>query len=78
MRRIASITRFPLDELFRPRSVAVVGASPRETEEDGGLHGDLEAIGFDVPIDTVNRKYVVWRGRLIPQWCASLEMDGFG
>ena len=78
MSKIAPMTRFPLDKLSRPRSAAVVDASPRAVEEDGGLHGNLEAIGFDAPIYAVNREYVVRRGGLIHRWNAPLEVDEFG
>jgi acetate---CoA ligase (ADP-forming) len=51
------LTQFPLDKLLKPRSVAVVGASPRGESSDGGPLGNLKAIGFDGPIYAVNPKY---------------------
>ena len=51
------MTRFHVDKLFRPGSVAVVGASPRDDAAGGGPIDNLKGIGFDGPIYAVNPKY---------------------
>ena len=51
------LTQFLLDNLFNPRSVAIVGATPREGGDDGGPLGNLKALGFDGPVYAVNPKY---------------------
>jgi acetyltransferase len=51
------MTTYRLDRLFAPRSVAVVGASPRERSVGRKILQNLKAANFGGPIYLVNPKY---------------------
>jgi acetyltransferase len=51
------MSTYRLDKLFSPRSVAVVGASPRETSPGHAVLRNLRAAGFQGPIGLVNPHY---------------------
>src|SRR6476646_4929769 len=51
------MTTYRLDRLFAPRSIAVVGASPRELSVGRKVLHNLTAAGFTAPIRLVNPKY---------------------
>src|SRR5215471_17462903 len=51
------MTTYRLDHLFAPRSVAVVGASPRATSVGRKILANLKAAKFDGPIRLVNPAY---------------------
>ena len=51
------MTTYRLDRLFAPRSVAVVGASPRELSVGRKVLLNLKAAGFAGPIRLINPKY---------------------
>jgi acetyltransferase len=45
---------YRLDKLFSPRSVAVVGGSPRDTSPGRAVLRNLHGAGFQGSIDLVN------------------------
>jgi acetyltransferase len=51
------VSTYRLDKLFSPRSVAVVGASPRATSPGGAVLKNLRAAGFEGPLHLVNPHY---------------------
>src|SRR5581483_4084364 len=51
------MSTYRLDKLFSPKSVAVVGASPRETSPGGAVLRNLAAGGFKGAIRLVNQHY---------------------
>src|SRR5215470_8417854 len=51
------MSTYRLDQLFSPRSVAVVGASPRETSPGRAVLHNLRSAGFQGPIGLVNPHY---------------------
>ena len=51
------MSTYRLDKLFSPRSVAVVGASPRHTSPGRAVLQNLREAGFDGPIGLVNPRY---------------------
>jgi acetyltransferase len=51
------VSTYRLDKLFSPRSVAVVGASPRATSPGGAVLKNLRAAGFEGSIDLVHPHY---------------------
>lgn len=51
------MSTYRLDELFRPRSVALIGASPRQGALGSAVLGNLKAGGFRGPIYPVNPQY---------------------
>ena len=51
------MSTYRLDKLFAPRSVAVVGASPRATSLGRAVLRNLRAAGFAGPIHLVNPRY---------------------
>ena len=51
------MSTYRLDQLFRPRSVAVVGASPRETSPGHAVLRNLRRGGFRGRISLVNPHY---------------------
>ena len=51
------MSTYRLDRLFAPRSVAVVGASPRERSVGGAILRNLRAGGFKGPISLINPHY---------------------
>lgn len=51
------MTTYRLNRLFAPRSIAVVGASPRELSVGRKILVNLKAAGFAGPIHLVNPKY---------------------
>ncbi|MGE0008439.1 MAG: bifunctional acetate--CoA ligase family protein/GNAT family N-acetyltransferase [Parvibaculaceae bacterium] len=53
---------YRLDKLFRPRSVAVVGASPKDRSLGRAVLANLKSAGFTGRIDVVNPNYPVIEG----------------
>jgi acetyltransferase len=51
------MSTYRLDQLFSPRSVAVVGASPRETSPGRAVLRNLRSVGFKGSISLVNPYY---------------------
>ena len=51
------MSTYRLDHLFAPRSIALVGGSPKPGSVGGATLRNLKAGGFDGPIDVINRKY---------------------
>jgi acetyltransferase len=51
------MSTYRLDKLFAPRSVAVIGASPRETSVGHAVLRNLKAAGFAGSIELVNPHY---------------------
>src|SRR5258708_2108215 len=51
------MSTYHLDRLFLPRSVAVVGASPRATSPGRAIIKNLKDAGFDGPIHVVNPRH---------------------
>ena len=51
------MSTYRLDKLFSPRSVAVVGASPRETSPGRAVLRNLRSAGFQGSISLVNPHY---------------------
>jgi acetyltransferase len=51
------MSTYRLDKLFSPRSVAVVGASPRETSPGRAVLRNLRAAGFEGSVALVNPRY---------------------
>ena len=51
------MSTYRLEKLFSPRSVAVVGASPRETSPGRAVLRNLRAAGFAGSIGLVNPHY---------------------
>jgi acetyltransferase len=78
------MSTYRLDKLFSPRSVAVVGASPRDTSPGRAVLRNLRAAGFEGSVSLVNPRYGeiegikavnsppskrCWRiGRTTPSW----------
>jgi acetyltransferase len=59
----APVSTYRLDRLFAPRSVALVGASPRPGSAGHALLANLERAGFDGPIHLVNPRHAEIGGR---------------
>ena len=51
------MSTYRLDKLFSPRSVAVVGASPRQTSPGRAVLRNLQDAGFKGSIGLVNTRY---------------------
>ena len=51
------MSTYRLDKLFSPRSVAVVGASPRETSPGRAVLRNLGSAGFEGSVSLVNPHY---------------------
>jgi acetyltransferase len=51
------MSTYRLDKLFSPRSVAVVGASPRQTSPGRAVLRNLRRGGFQGTIGLVNPRY---------------------
>jgi acyl-CoA synthetase (NDP forming) len=51
------MSTYRLDKLFSPRSVVVVGASPRATSPGHAVLRNLKAAGFNGTVDVVNPHY---------------------
>ena len=51
------MSTYRLDKLFSPRSVAVVGASPRAASPGGAVLKNLRAAGFEGSLHLVNPHY---------------------
>jgi CoA binding domain len=51
------MSTYRLDKLFSPRSVAVVGASPRDTSPGRAVLRNLHAAGFEGSVSLVNPHY---------------------
>src|SRR5271169_1795416 len=51
------MSTYRLDKLFAPRSVAVVGASPRKTSSGRAVLENLRSAGFPGAIHLVNPRY---------------------
>lgn len=60
-----------LDSLFRPRSIALVGATERSTWSNAA-YGNLERLGFTGQVHLVNRKGGVHYGREAATSCAAV------
>ena len=56
------MSTYRLDKLFAPRSVAVVGASPRDTSPGRAVLSNLRAAAFEGSIDLVNPRYAEIEG----------------
>ena len=56
------MSTYRLDKLFSPRSVAVVGASPRETSPGRAVLRNLRAAAFEGSIGLVNPRYAEIEG----------------
>ena len=56
------MSTYRLDKLFAPRSVAVVGASPRATSPGRAVLSNLRAAAFAGPIGLVNPRYAEIEG----------------
>ncbi|WP_330946069.1 bifunctional acetate--CoA ligase family protein/GNAT family N-acetyltransferase [Thermomonas sp. LB-4] len=51
------MSTYALDAVFRPRSLALVGASPRERSVGGAILRNLREAGFAGPLGVVNPRY---------------------
>ena len=51
------MSTYRLDHLFSPRSIALIGGSPRPASVGGATLRNLVAGGFSGPIHVINRKY---------------------
>ncbi|HMK71311.1 MAG TPA: CoA-binding protein, partial [Xanthobacteraceae bacterium] len=51
------MSTYRLDKLFAPRSVAVVGGSPRKTSPGRAVLANLRRSGFAGPVHVVNPRY---------------------
>src|SRR5262245_58436478 len=51
------MSTYRLDKLFSPRSVAMVGASPRDTSPGRAVLRNLRAAGFEGSVSLVNPHY---------------------
>ncbi len=51
------MSTYRLDKLFSPRSIVVVGASPRETSPGRAVLRNLRSAGFEGSISLVNSHY---------------------
>ena len=51
------MSTYRLDRLVAPRSLAVVGASPRETSVGRHVIANIVAAGFAGPVHVVNPNY---------------------
>jgi acetyltransferase len=56
------MSTYRLEKLFSPRSVAVVGASPRDTSPGRAVLSNLRAAAFEGSIDLVNPRYAEIEG----------------
>jgi acetyltransferase len=56
------MSTYRLDKLFSPRSVAVVGASPRQTSPGRAVLGNLRETAFEGSISLVNPHYAEIEG----------------
>lgn len=65
--------RHRIDELFAPRSLAIVGASARQGSAGHALFRNVVAAGFAGPIGLVNRRYREIEGRACVPDLASLD-----
>jgi acetyltransferase len=63
-----------LDKVFRPQSIAVIGASARPKSVGAALMGNLMSGGFDGPIMPVNPRSVALHGVMTYKDIASLPM----
>ncbi len=64
---------YRLDKLFRPQSVAVVGASPKERSLGRAVLANLKSAGFTGRIDVVNPNYSTIEGIPTASSLAALE-----
>ena len=65
------MSTYRLDKLFAPRSVAVVGGSPRATSPGRAVIANLKAAGFEGPLSVVNPRYPEIEGiRTVPSLTA--------
>src|SRR5258708_2259427 len=65
------MSTYRLDKLFAPRSIAVVGGSPRATSPGRAVIANLKATGFDGPLAVVNPRYPEIEGvRTVPSLMA--------
>jgi len=65
------MSTYRLDKLFAPRSIAVVGGSPRATSPGRAVIANLKAAGFEGPLAVVNPRYPELEGiRTVPSLMA--------
>src|SRR5215468_4471529 len=65
------MSTYRLDKLFAPRSVAVIGGSPRATSPGRAVIANLKAAGFEGPLAVVNPRYPEIEGiRTVPSLTA--------
>src|SRR5262252_1801549 len=65
------MSTYRLDQLFAPRSIAVVGGSPRATSPGRAVIANLQAAGFEGPLAVVNPRYPEIEGiRTVPSLMA--------
>src|SRR5215475_3771635 len=65
------MSTYRLDQLFAPRSIAVVGGSPRATSPGRAVIANLKAAGFEGPLAVVNPRYPEIEGiRTVPSLTA--------
>src|SRR5262245_50074945 len=63
------MSTYRLDKLFAPRSVAVVGASPRPTSAGRAVVVNLKAAGFAAALHVVNPRHAEIEGiRCVPSF----------
>src|SRR3954452_644710 len=58
------MSTYRLEQLFAPRSVALVGASPRAGSMGAAVFRNLVGAGFAGPLHLVNPKYAEIEGRV--------------
>src|SRR5262245_26025659 len=63
---------YRLDRLFRPRSIAVVGASPKERSLGRAVFINLKSAGFKGQIDVINPNHRLIEGAATTPSLASL------
>jgi len=51
------MSTYRLDKLFSPRSIAIVGASPRQTSPGRAVLRNIRQAAFAGPVDLVNPHY---------------------
>ena len=58
-----AIRNHPLDRLLKPRSIAIVGASPREGSFGNMIERSIASLGFEGQVFLINPKYSEIHGR---------------
>jgi acetyltransferase len=65
------MSTYRLDKLFAPRSIAVVGGSPRPRSPGRAVIANLKATGFEGPLSVINPRYPEIEGiRTVPSLTA--------